>query len=87
MRGCRVTLRLKSNAVSLICSSVILSDVAFGAGITRIFGQAEIPLHRQHSPKDIDHIVQNVRRSERIDTDPMRCLETFYLHNPASVFQ
>lgn len=44
------------------------------------------PRYRQHTAKEVEYIVQQCRRAERMDNDPLRSIGVFAEANPDSVF-
>ena len=46
-----------------------------------------MPIFRRHSPRQVNNIVKNERKAQRIDTNPLKCLGVFAEHNPDHVYQ
>ncbi|KZP15732.1 hypothetical protein FIBSPDRAFT_958571 [Athelia psychrophila] len=55
--------------------------------LTLLFEDKAIPRHRRHTAKQVDSIVSNVRRRDRLIRDPLLAIEEFAERNPEKIFR
>lgn len=56
-------------------------------GLTLLFEDKAVPRHRRHTAKQVDSIVSNVRRRDRLIRDPLLAIEEFAERNPEKIFR
>ncbi|KAJ7140880.1 hypothetical protein C8R44DRAFT_726592 [Mycena epipterygia] len=54
--------------------------------LTQAYKEKNTPLHRRPTPAQVENIVTNIRRKERLDTDPLKSIGIFAAEHPDKIF-
>lgn len=76
--------RIKRRLYKQVASLYLRTEIS--SGLQSVYNSMDVPTFRRHSGTEVDNIVQNIRKSQRIDVDPLKCIGIFAAHNKDSCF-